>query len=651
MASSSEGVGSTITHSIQHTGQRLKHLLRPDGRRVHIAASPEEHAHLHKTLAAVEPVEKFDIFIHGSPEHLEAVREIHAHHEQKKGELREKHGGVYDEFENVHLQLEALSSELHLLTEQGVSLDANFSKFGYDAHLRTRDPDSSANSSSRRSSSEIGQRDWEAERRKGRSLKIWKRPLIRQYFHKGLLWRSSELQEVGSYELFVDLLYVGIIGIIGDLAAEEPTGFGLLKFIIVFSIGWKIWSDIQVVTSWLETDDIVQRFIVMFVMACLFGFTLNIVEAFETTYTMMIAFYLAQRVFQALYLLFTAYLIPMVRGFMVSQVAFSLVGSAIWVASIHVDYPYRLVPIWIAIFLDIIGQGILYLVISRLSKFHGRIGNKFSSWFEFRPSLNIEHKTERTNAFVTLVFGYSVLALLYQNRSAYGINAFFGKAILGLIQAFCFNWLYFEIDGWNIHIHAIRRHYASSIAWITVHLPFIMSYVLAGASLSRLVLAHDGRDANPETLTEGYAGLSETEIAPGLRWFYSAGLGIALICMSIISFTHVHKKFEGQRVTKRSRLALRIAVAVALICLPLAESLSSLELVSTTTGLIFLVLMFELYGCTFAGESFLRDGRKCRYWADCPKKRRHAVAEAMKAGAVVKVEQLADDEEGYVPAP
>ncbi|KAL8720036.1 MAG: hypothetical protein Q9225_003052 [Loekoesia sp. 1 TL-2023] len=136
MASTPEGIGSTITHSIQHTGQRLKHLLRPDGRRIHIAASPEEHANLHKTLAAVEPEGKFDIFLHGSPEHVAAVREIHAHHEQRKGELREKHAGIYDEFENVHSQLDALSNELHLLTEQGVALDANFSKFGYDAHLR-----------------------------------------------------------------------------------------------------------------------------------------------------------------------------------------------------------------------------------------------------------------------------------------------------------------------------------------------------------------------------------------------------------------------------------------------------------------------------------------------------------------------------------
>lgn len=117
--------------------------------------------------------------------------------------------------------------------------------------LGTRDHDSTADSNSRRSSSDAGHRDWEAERKRGRSLKVWKRPVVRQYFHKGLLWRSSELQEVASYELFVDLLYVGIIAIIGDSAAEDPTGSGLLKFIIVFSIGWKIWSDIQIVTSWL----------------------------------------------------------------------------------------------------------------------------------------------------------------------------------------------------------------------------------------------------------------------------------------------------------------------------------------------------------------------------------------------------------------
>ncbi|KAL8694735.1 MAG: hypothetical protein Q9218_000661 [Villophora microphyllina] len=352
----------------------------------------------------------------------------------------------------------------------------------------------------------------------------------------------------------------------------------------------------------------------------------------------------------AAYLLWVSYLIPMIRGFMIFQVIIALVGCAMWIASIHVDYPARLAVLLLA-HVDIIGGGIMVLIVRRAQKMKSRLGPFIRKWFEFNPSLNIEHKTERTNAFVTLVFGYSVVALLYQNRAAYGINAFFGKAILGLIQAFFFNWLYFEIDGWNIHTHAIRRHVASSIIWVLIHLPFIMGYVLAGASLSKLVLAHDCKDTDAETLTESYVGRSEAEVRPGLCWFYCVGLGIALLCMSVISFCHVHKKFEGQRVTKRSRLALRVAVATVIVCLPLAESLSSLQLISTTTGLVGLVLAFDLYGCTYVGESFLRDGRKCKYWADCPRKRRRALEEAMKTGAMVNVEELAVDEKGYVPAP
>lgn len=48
--------------------------------------------------------------------------------------------------------------------------------------------------------------------------------MVRQYFHKGLLWRASDVEEVASYELFVDLLYVGIIAIVGDR-------FGLSKLL------------------------------------------------------------------------------------------------------------------------------------------------------------------------------------------------------------------------------------------------------------------------------------------------------------------------------------------------------------------------------------------------------------------------------------
>ena len=70
-----------------------------------------------------------------------------------------------------------------------------------------------------------------------------------------------------------------------------------------------------------------------------------------------------------------------------------------------------------------------------------------------------------------------------------------------------------------------------AILWLSAHLPFVMSFVLYGGALSRLVVAHDSPDADETNLTEVFAQKSEGELSPGLRWFYCAGLAIALICM------------------------------------------------------------------------------------------------------------------------
>ena len=57
-------------HHHLHTGKRLRKFLRPNGRRVHIAATPEEHVRLKNTLPNIEPDENFDLFLHGSDDHV-----------------------------------------------------------------------------------------------------------------------------------------------------------------------------------------------------------------------------------------------------------------------------------------------------------------------------------------------------------------------------------------------------------------------------------------------------------------------------------------------------------------------------------------------------------------------------------------------------
>lgn len=426
-------------------------------------------------------------------------------------------------------------------------------------------------------------------------------------------------------------------------------------------------------------DDIVQRILVLFFMACLFGYTTNIDASFDTTYSQLLAFYvrlciipsgtstafvdisqLTQRLFGAVYYLWVAYLVPMVHGCMIGNALLVVVPSSLWIASIYVEEPRRDILVWIAIVLDLFGSSSLMILMRPPTWVRERIGDWITKHFDFVPAVNIEHKTERMNAFVGLVFGYSVVALLYQNRAPFGMNAFFGKAILGLIQAFSFNWLYFEIDSFNLHTHAIRRHYWSAFTWLSVHIPFVMSFILAAASLSHLVLVHDCPDAGTESLTEAYTAKSEAEITVGLRWFYCAGLGIALACMGrypqplgrscandpqsgIISLSHVHKEFEGQRIRKRHRLALRFAVAIIFICLSFQEHLTSLGLIATTTGLTVLVLATDLLGSTCVHEGFWQEKRSCSYAADC-KVRKEDIENAAKTGELVKVQELAKDE-------
>jgi low temperature requirement protein LtrA len=176
------------------------------------------------------------------------------------------------------------------------------------------------------------------------------------------------------------------------------------------------------------------RLTVLFVMACLVGLTTNMLQAFHETYSQLVAFYLAARLLVAFYYLGLAYLIPMVKGMMITQAIAIYVPSALWIASIYVDMPNRLPLIWVALFLD------LFAAVFAIFLIRGShvISTALAAWvarvYEFYPAVNIEHKTERTNAFVTLIFGYSVVAVLYQNTASFGVNAFFGKAVLGLIQ-------------------------------------------------------------------------------------------------------------------------------------------------------------------------------------------------------------------------
>ena len=317
--------------------ERLRHFLHPDGKRIHIAVSPEEALRLRHQLQQVHKEEEFDVYLSGSPEHLDALRKAQEHHEDRRERLKTEHPELFNRFADVETELNALSNELDRVTTHGVSLEAHFSKYGYNAHIKSYDEESPSPSASGATTprSSISGTKGESSAEKGfpTPLKLFKVPVMRQYFHKGILWRASGAEEVQSFELYCDLLYVGIIAINGDAASEHPNGLSLLRFVITFTLSWKIWNDMALIISWFETDDVYQRVSVLFLLACLFGYTTNITESFNNTYPTLIGFYLAARLYMSTYLLLVAFIVPMVRNVMIWHLFVVVVGCALWIAS------------------------------------------------------------------------------------------------------------------------------------------------------------------------------------------------------------------------------------------------------------------------------------------------------------------------------
>ena len=113
-----------------------------------------------------------------------------------------------------------------------------------------------------------------------------------------------------------------------------------------------------------------------------------------------------------------------------------------------------------------------------------------------------------------------------------------------------------------------------------------------------------------------------------------------LMSVGVIAITHHHKEVEGQRVLKRHRLVFRFAVAIALLCLPLAKNLNSLQLVSISTVLIFAVLTGDIYGSSCVRESFWMGQSPCSYSTDC-KLRRKDIQLAIQTGKGLTLDDLA----------
>ena len=186
---------------------------------------------------------------------------------------------------------------------------------------------------------------------------------------------------------------------------------------------------LDVTVNWFEVEDVFGRLMIILILCCLYGFNSNVEYFFSYTYTSGISFYLTQRLLMTVVYAVFSIVITMVRGTLLCHAILGAIASAFYIASIHVTYPYSLAPLFIGLFMDYFGGVAIIWTVRYVKAREGGASmcTRLAKNFEFLPAVNIEHRVERTSAFTTLVFGYSILKSLYQSHAHVGVNAFLGK--------------------------------------------------------------------------------------------------------------------------------------------------------------------------------------------------------------------------------
>ncbi|KAJ7135420.1 hypothetical protein C8R43DRAFT_1020947 [Mycena crocata] len=494
------------------------------------------------------------------------------------------------------------------------------------------------------------------------------RPVLHQWLQNGRLYREAGEQQSSRFELFFDLLFVGMVHQLSEAASEEPTGIGFIKYVLTFAPAFSIWGDVRDIANQFANDDVTQRAYILWIMMLLVGYSNNassiefgkvettepgleghedLTEQSMNSMRWTLGFLVVAKMSKVLLSLIYALFLPMSRRPLIiatsNAVTLALLSLVAMFTSLHVTIGLVALGIILDLALRLVGV-LLYKTMEILGKKYAKrrqnqnrqnscpwsaddpmrtpgaekvtdepgpfegvttVNSSMTAVNETAPlgdiklcqvtaaqertrfpAINIEHHVDRLGAFVTVVLGEMVVNVFFATSGPVGLNMESGRSLMGLMIAFNLNWMYFGSQACKHFTHAIRRHWLTGFIFSTLHLPLCMALLLASSAVNRLITS--------PTL--------DSELGGGIKWYFGAGIGVSVATMATIGV--LHKNLDDQEgLTERSTgkvrrtlsrtvvLGTRYVAAIAMILVPLAENLSSIEFLGIYVGITgFLIL-------------------------------------------------------------
>ncbi|KAL6939147.1 hypothetical protein ACO0RG_002974 [Hanseniaspora osmophila] len=362
------------------------------------------------------------------------------------------------------------------------------------------------------------------------------KPYALNYYHNGVLYRTRGERGSSVFELFFDLLYVGIIANLAESCIEHSDGKSLAKYVLLFFPCWQIWGDMRCFMDYYYNNDIIQKTYVVWIMSLLVTYANNAQTTDENDkqlFGLVVACYMLARFsFATIVLLYNLLYIKEHRRQMVGYCIFVYCSVIMAGFVILPKAMYKKIIILCCLyFWDIVSYAI-----------------SFSPWFkrfirsEFHTALNIEHEIKRHSAFVTIALGEFLYVIVAHSPATSGLNERTARAICSLIIAYCLSWFYFMGEGSKKAVHAIRRHAMFSVCWIQLHFPLIISLVIAADAAGELTRSgYDFPMNHAETVVKRATSegpsleLPRDNYIRDVEIFFGAGIFVALVAMTGIA--------------------------------------------------------------------------------------------------------------------
>ncbi|KAI5777246.1 bacterial low temperature requirement A protein-domain-containing protein [Geopyxis carbonaria] len=443
------------------------------------------------------------------------------------------------------------------------------------------------------------------------------RPRARQYFtENGDLHKQCDdgvPRQAGKFELFLDLLYIGLVANFAEDMIHNPTsGAHLAKYVLIFVPAWRIWTDLMNTMNQYYNDDLVQRVLIVWIMILmlLYGNNAIYIDVSLDALRVSVGAFITARASIAVTTLY--------YSITVYQHAIQL--------RIHSLIVLSLLPLWTPLFLPDttistrlkIGLAVLAFTLDQLS---GTLAyNPFFTRFFAQPykvALDIDHHADRMSAFFIIVLGEFLYGLVWASPAALdGVGAKSGRAAMSLVIAFCLCWLYTSCDGSRDNpesgVHALRWRAANGLQWVALHLPLSAALLISGDICA--VFVKYGDDAGkPKSSFPTPADWQP------LRWLFCGGLAVGVACLYWIALLH-HEADEDPEtrcvlfMPQWLRRLPRLPVAVVIACLPLAE-MRITALMAVVTALLGFVLVWEMIGGMGRRWTWIEGGKRA-FWRE-----------------------------------